>query len=694
MPAPHQPSAGRAAPTRPAFRGWSALCVAALAASSLAACTPQAPDPAPTARVLADALRDGDLTGVPLADGDAAAATALEEAFGDLGDATRTVTVEEVTVDENTDGSDGAPTASARLRTVWDLDGPDASAAPAAAADRRAWSYTTEARMEYDDDAEAWEVRYEPAVAVPGLRDGESLRLRTVSAARGDILGAGDRVLVTDRAVVRLGIDKSLIDAAQAGPSARRLAALVGIDAADFATRVEAAGAKAFVEAIVLRDDGSLEVTAAEVAEIPGARSLGDRIPLAPTRTFARAVLGSVGEATAELVEESGGRLSAGDTAGLSGLQAAYDERLAGTPGLAVWTVPAPGGTTEPASGAAASGDASAEGPEDAAEPRLLFERPAVDGEPLETTLDAPVQTLAERVVAGADSPSAIVALRPSDGAVLAAANGPATNSFNTAMLGQYAPGSTFKVVTALAMLRSGYTPASAVDCPQTTVVDGRSFKNYTGYPEAGLGAITLAEAIAQSCNTVFIQASDDVPMSAVAEAAGSLGLAEEPSVGAAAFLGSVPAEATGTEHAANMIGQGVVQASVLGMATVAASVSAGSTVRPRLVADPEPPAGPAPEVPLTAGEADQLLSMMGGTVDHGTVTDLQDVPGPPVAAKTGTAEYGDGSEDLRHTWVIAVQGDLAVAAFVETGFSGAETGGPLIKEFLTGAQELGSAGG
>ncbi|MET1034624.1 MAG: penicillin-binding transpeptidase domain-containing protein [Arthrobacter sp.] len=682
MPAPHQPSAARAPLTRTAFRGWSALCVAALAASSLAACTPQAPDPAPTARVLADALRDGDLTDVPLADGDAAAATAaLEEAFGNLGDATRTVTVEEVAVDENTDGT---PTATARLRTVWDLDGPDASATPAAegeasdgeASDSGAWSYTTEATMEYDDDADAWEVRYEPAVAVPGLRDGESLRLRTVPAARGDILGAGDRVLVTDRAVVRLGIDKSLIDAAQAGPSARRLAALVEIDAGDYAARVGAAGAQAFVEAIVLRDDQSLEVTAAEVAEIPGARALEDRIPLAPTRTFARAVLGSVGEATAELVEQSGGRLSAGDTAGLSGLQAAYDERLAGTPGRAVWTVPSPEGT------------------EDAADPRLLFERPAVDGEPVETTLDAPMQTLAERVLAGADSPSAIVALRPSDGAVLAAANGPATNAFNTAMLGQYAPGSTFKVVTALAMLRSGYTPASTVECPQTTVVDGRSFKNYTGYPEDGLGAITLAEAIAQSCNTVFIQASDDVPMSAVAEAAGSLGLAEEPSVGAAAFLGSVPADATGTEHAANMIGQGVVQASVLGMATVAASVSAGSTVRPRLVEDPEPAAGPAPEVPLTAGEAEQLLSMMGGTVDHGTVTDLRDVPGPPVAAKTGTAEYGDGSEDLRHTWVIAVQGDLAVAAFVETGFSGAETGGPLIKEFLTGAQELGSAGG
>ena len=282
------------------------------------------------------------------------------------------------------------------------------------------------------------------------------------------------------------------------------------------------------------------------------------------------------------------------------------------------------------------------------------------------------------------------MAIRPSDGAILAAANGPTSNGYNTAMVAQVRPGSTFKVVSALAMLRSGYTPSSKVECPQTTELDGRTFKNFTGYPTDSLGTITLSEAIAQSCNTVFINASKKVEMSAVADAAASLGLTAEPATGSAAFLGSVPADSTGTEHAANMIGQGVVEASPLGMATVAASVAKGSTVSPHLVADPAPAAAAAPQTPLTAEEAEQLKKLMSGTVDHGTVTDLQDVPGPAVQAKTGTAEYGDGSKDLRHTWVIAIQGDLAVAVFVETGFSGAETGGPLMKEFLTKAQAVG----
>jgi cell division protein FtsI/penicillin-binding protein 2 len=666
--------------TTPATRrALPAAMAGILLASSLAACSQQAPDPSPAAQALAQGLQAANLDAVPLTDGSGTEATeALLAAYGSLADMQRTVEVQAVALDETAD--DGPATATATLRTAWDLDESDND-----------WSYTTSATLEYNAEAESWQTRFTPEVAVEGLLDGESLRLRTTAAQRGDILGSGDDVLVTNREVLRMGLDKTLLDGEPAAASASALARLVDIDEADFAARVDAAGDKAFVEAIVLRDDESLEISDADLAVIPGARAIPDELPLAPTRTFARAVLGTVGEDTAELVEKSDGRLSAGDATGLSGLQATYDERLAGRKGLSVWTVPADAGEGAEGSASGAASDGAGEG--QAEEPRELFSLAPVDGDAIHTTLDAPLQRVAEGIVSETDSPSGIVALRPSDGSVLAAASGPDSNSYNTAMIGRYAPGSTFKVVSALAMLRSGYTPQSKVQCPQTTVLDGRTFKNYTGYPAAGLGTITLSEAIAQSCNTVFIRASEKVDMSTVSEAAGSLGLAPEPAAGAPAFLGSVPSDSTGTEHAANMIGQGVVESSVLGMATVAASVAKGSTVSPHIVADPEPGAGAKPSTPLTEAEAKQLLAMMGGTVDHGTVTELQDVPGPAVAAKTGTAEYGDGKEDLRHTWVIAIQGDLAVAAFVETGFSGAETGGPLIKEFLTRANALTAAG-
>jgi cell division protein FtsI/penicillin-binding protein 2 len=190
---------------------------------------------------------------------------------------------------------------------------------------------------------------------------------------------------------------------------------------------------------------------------------------------------------------------------------------------------------------------------------------------------------------------------------------------------------------------------------------------------------------VAQSCNTVFLEGASKVKAPALADAAASLGLALSPATGAASFLGSVPEDSTGTELAANGIGQGVVQASALGMATVAASVQNGATVSPHLVADPKPDAAAKPKNPLTAAEAKALSGMMAQVVDHGTLKDLKSVPGPAVIGKSGTAEYD--AERNAHAWSIAAQGDLAVAVFVGDGSGGAQTAGPILAEFLTDAQ-------
>ena len=73
--------------------------------------------------------------------------------------------------------------------------------------------------------------------------------------------------------------------------------------------------------------------------------------------------------------------------------------------------------------------------------------------------------------------------------------------------------------------------------------------------------------------------------------------------------------------------------------------------------------------------------------VTEGSGAALGDLPGPPVLAKTGTAEFGDEEPLQTHAWMIAVQGDLAVAAFVELGDSGSRTAGPLLEQFLRGAR-------
>ena len=93
------------------------------------------------------------------------------------------------------------------------------------------------------------------------------------------------------------------------------------------------------------------------------------------------------------------------------------------------------------------------------------------------------MQTLAESVLEDEPSASALVAIQPSTGNVLAVANGPGSEGQQTALLGQYAPGSTFKLATTLAMLRSGTTAQSTVSCPAELNVDGRSFNNASTYP-------------------------------------------------------------------------------------------------------------------------------------------------------------------------------------------------------------------
>ena len=141
-------------------------------------------------------------------------------------------------------------------------------------------------------------------------------------------------------------------------------------------------------------------------------------------------------------------------------------------------------------------------------------------------------------------------------------------------------------------------------------------------------------------------------------------------------------------------------------MATVAASVAKGSTVVPRLVVLPdgasvpepsqteEPTAAATPsdrpQVPLTADEAATLKSLMRSVVTDGGATFLQDVPGGEVAAKTGTAQFGDAGNLQNHVWMIAIQGDLAVAVFVDVGDYGSTTAGPLLKSFLQAAQPQG----
>ena len=523
------------------------------------------------------------------------------------------------------------------------------------------WRYTTDARLRRSGDH--WQLQWQPDVVAPRLSAGQTLQLTTLKAQRGDILGAGGVKLVSPRPVLRVGIDRGKVAAGQAGASARRLAALVGVTPAPYAKRVSRAGAKAFVEAIILRRSDVPDSRLSQITAIPGAVALSDHLPLAPSKDFGSGLLGTVGPATAEIVKASKGRVRAGDDTGISGLQKRYDEQLAGSPGVKVVAVDSHGTRS------------------------TLFQTDPVAGKPLSLTLDRRLQDVAQQSLAHVGPASALVAIRPSTGAILAAASGPGSHGYDTATYGRYAPGSTFKIVTSLALLRAGLTPTSVRHCTDTVNVGGRSFKNYSDYPPSRVGDISLTDALANSCNTAFLSSHGLVHGDALGQAAAALGFGVDHDTGFPAYFGQVPPPGSEVEKAADMIGQGRVAASPMAMAGVVASVLAGKAVIPTLVPSYAVKAS-APQHPLTSREAQQLRTMMRAVVTRGTGVLLAGLPGQ-VIAKTGTAEFGTpgpGGSLPTHAWMVAGRGDLAVAVFVDRGKTGAETAGPVLEQFLRAA--------
>jgi hypothetical protein len=301
---------------------------------------------------------------------------------------------------------------------------------------------------------------------------------------------------------------------------------------------------------------------------------------------------------------------------------------------------------------------------------------PATDDGPVRTTLDAGWQSAAEDALGEADGKNtALVALRIDDGEVLAMANSPATG-FNRAVSGTYAPGSTFKVVTAGALLlKDAVAPGDVVDCPKYLTV-GKEFHNVETSEHPGA---TFRKDFTESCNTAFISLRDQLDDGELGEVARKhFGVGQTWHIGIPSFDGSVPVPKDETEKAASMIGQGRIQANPLIMASVTATAVSGRFHQPSVVAGTED--GTSTE-PLPAKVTAQLRELMRATVTEGTARILADLPGE-VGAKTGTAEVSADQDN--NGWLVAHRGNVAVACVVEEGVTGGGSAGPVVHKLLS----------
>ncbi|ANY08296.1 penicillin-binding transpeptidase domain-containing protein [Pseudonocardia sp. HH130630-07] len=532
----------------------------------------------------------------------AGAGTYLERARGDLAAVAMTARV----TGTRTEGE----RATSTVEVDWDLG------------QGRRWTYPLELPFVAAPDSAGndtgWAVDWSPAAFAPGLSDGQRPVNRTVAATPAPVLDSTGATLLAPTPVVTVTLDKRQASAA-AGPLAGALGA---VDPAITRQSITAGAngtpdGQAYTVA-VLRGPDHDRVRAA-IGDVPGVRSVPSTRLLPPDSGFA-------------------GQL-------LQGAKDTIDTAAGGAPGWSVDAVGADGTTASSLAGA-----------------------PPGTAQPVTLELDRSVQQAAQAAVDGEARQTMIVAVRPSTGAVLAVAqNGAADRDGAVALTGRYPPGSTFKMITAYAaMPAENLTPQSPVECPGTTVIDGRTIPNEDTF---ALGTVPLQQAFARSCNTTFTRLALGLPPDGLPTAGLALGFGADWNVpGMTTITGSVDAATDDLQRASDGMGQGDVLASPFGMAMVSATIAHGAPVTPSLIRGQRTEPVVAPGTPDRA-VLDQLRPMMREVVVSGTATAANGQG--EVFGKTGTAEYaGPDGTNRAHGWFTGYRGDLAFATLIVDGGS------------------------
>lgn len=494
---------------------------------------------------------------------------------------------------------EGDRSTSAEFDVRWDFGG------------GRVWSYP--GRMELTEQDEGWKVRWSPSVLHPELSEGRSLALREQRPEPAPVLDRDGNQLMGPEQLVTVTLDPR-----QAGDLPGVAGALAGplgeIDPQITQQSVLDGVAKTppgQPYTVVTLRQADYERVRSRIYELPGVQFPAKTQLVAAERSFGSQVLPGIAKlAEKQIAANSGWRVVVVDEAG--------------------------------------------------AESAVLHDVPSRPVEPVRTALSGGVQQAAEQALDPVPQGAMVVAMQPSTGDVLAVAqNEAADKQGSLALTGQYPPGSTFKIATAAAALRSGTVGIDTpVQCPAMKTFDGRDLPNDKNFD---LGTVPLRTAFAKSCNTTFAQLSVDQPADALPKTAHQLGIGVDFDMpGAITLTGKVPEAPEVVHKAANGIGQGSVLVSPFGMALAASTVAHGSMPVPTLVRGTETKADAQPE-PLPPQVLDQLRPMMREVVTAGTATAVAGAG--EVAGKTGTAQFGDGTH--AHGWFVGYRGDLAFAVLL-----------------------------
>jgi penicillin-binding protein 2 len=581
------------------------------------------------------------------------------------------------------------------------------------------------------------------------LRIARDNQIRTVrlQAPRGSIIARDGRVLVTNRLSREVRVWYAELPGKGARPTRHtvleKLAHVLKIRPRKLYREVEERKSDPLNPVVAKADVNRWQSNyiLERADQFPGVEVASRSVRDYPGGWLAAQTLGYVGSATkAEIKSDSSGSIRSGDLIGKSGVEAAFDSYLRGTPGVASQRIDSQGHVRS----------------------ELIANPEPLPGDTVRLTLDADLQSVAQKAIkdgiqAGRNSlcsgcwnanGGAIVALDPNDGSVLALASYPSyspnvysghvTNhklarwglttataadanypAINRATSGLYPPGSTFKPVTAIAAMQAGVlNPSENLHCTGKLIDHGKSFKNWD--PNAN-SWINLPTALALSCDTYFYQLGQRIwglPATSrygepLQDWAKIFGLGKHTGIEIGDYAGVVPTKKWQRQHytapedktwkpgdSINLsIGQKDLQVTPLQMARLYAAIATGKLVYPHLLASVERDQrvieAAVSKAPKAIGGSDfsQTLDIIReglSMATHNPLGTSEPVFGSfpvPIAGKTGTAEKWSEKYNawFDQAWWCGYgpvgKPELVVCAVIENGGHGGTAAAPAARE-------------
>ena len=354
---------------------------------------------------------------------------------------------------------------------------------------------------------------------------GNRVRIRQIAAPRGHILDRNGREIVTNRP----SFDVLLLqeDSRDLGDVLKRLAPILGVDVSDLWAKVRDASSNPRYMPVRLKEDVDWQTLA--YLENHNRDFSGVRIEVQPVRVYhyddlAANTIGYLGAISKKELDEADKSIYSGeDIIGKKGIEKLREKDLRGQKGQSFSEVDAKG-----------------------FEQKQLKTVEPLSGNEIRLTLDVDLQQIAESYMAAGEKSGAVVVMEVNTGRVLAAVSAPSIRIkefiggisqdewkallddskhplINKVVQATYPPGSTYKMVTALAGLAKGVIDENTgFYCPGSYTFGNRTYKCWR---HSGHGAVSLNRAIGESCDVFFYQVGLRVGVDSLAEYAQKLGL-------------------------------------------------------------------------------------------------------------------------------------------------------------------------